>query len=117
MEHQGRTIFHAGDTAYCEYFKEIAKRCKPEVALLPIGGSYPDSFRHVHMGPDEALKAFQDLGSKWLVPMHYGSFKLAFENMEDPPRWLTQFAKRQGISHHLRFMDEGIPVVFKAGKS
>ena len=43
--------------------------------MLPIGAYYPDSFRHVHMGPDEAVKAFSDLKSKWLVPMHYGTFK------------------------------------------
>ena len=36
-------------------------------ALLPIGAYYPDSFRHVHMGPDEAIKAFADLRARWLV--------------------------------------------------
>ncbi len=115
LEHNGRRIYHAGDSAYCNYFKEIGKRFAPEIALLPIGACYPDSFRNVHMAPDEALMAFRDLGSKWMIPMHYGSFRLAFEKMDDPPRWLRQFAQQAGVTQHLRFMDEGVPMVFKGG--
>jgi L-ascorbate metabolism protein UlaG (beta-lactamase superfamily) len=61
IEHQGRSIYHAGDSAYNPCFKEIGTRARPEVALLPIGAYYPDSFRRVHMGPDEALTVFQEL--------------------------------------------------------
>ena len=65
--------------------------------MLPIGAYYPDSFRHVHMGPDEAIRAFGDLAAKWLVPMHYGTFKLSFEDMDEPPRWLKELAAKNGI--------------------
>lgn len=112
LEHQGRRVFHAGDSAYFDGFKEIGLRCPPEVALLPIGAYYPDSFRHVHMGPDEAVKVFHDLRAQWLVPMHYGAFKLSFESMDEPPRWLTELCHTGGISHHLRILDEGVPEVF-----
>src|ERR1051326_6713290 len=61
LEHQGRRIYHAGDSAYSDCFKEIGQRCEPEIALLPIGAYYPDSFRNVHMGPDEAMNVFRDL--------------------------------------------------------
>ena len=37
LEHQGRRVYHAGDSAYLEGFKEIGERCPPEIALLPIG--------------------------------------------------------------------------------
>src|SRR5579859_2678272 len=74
LEYQGRSIFHAGDSAYFDGLKNIGDRFAPEIALLPIGAYFPDSFRHVHMGPDEAVKVFHDLKSKWLVPMHFGSF-------------------------------------------
>lgn len=112
LEHQGRRVFHAGDSAYCEAFKDIGRRCAPEIALLPIGACYPESFRNVHMAPEDALKVFRDLGSRWLVPMHYGSFKLSFENIDDPPRWLDQLARREGLTQHIRVLEEGVPVVF-----
>ena len=112
LEHQGRRIYHAGDSAYSECFKEIGRRCSPEIALLPIGAYYPDSFRHVHMGPDEAMNVFRDLGAKWFVPMHYGSFRLSFEEMDAPPRWLREIAQRDGMIHHLKMLEEGVPQVF-----
>lgn len=112
LSHQGRSVFHAGDSAYAECFKEIGHRCAPEIALLPIGAYYPDSFRHVHMGPDEAIKAFADLRAQWLVPMHYGSFKLSFEDMDEPPRWMSELAGQNGISHRLSILEEGVPQVF-----
>src|SRR5665213_2071633 len=112
IEHQGRRLYHAGDSAYFSGFKEIGRTSPPEIAMLPIGAYYPDSFRHGHMGPDEALKAFRDLEAKWLVPMHYGTFKLSFEALDEPPRWLKELADTNGQSHHLQILQEGVPTVF-----
>jgi L-ascorbate metabolism protein UlaG (beta-lactamase superfamily) len=64
------------------------------------------------MGPDEAIKVFKELRARWLVPMHYGSFRLSFEDMDEPPRWLRQLAQEQGLTHRLRILDEGQPHVF-----
>jgi L-ascorbate metabolism protein UlaG (beta-lactamase superfamily) len=111
LEHAGRRVFHAGDTAYFDGFKEIGARCQPEIALLPIGAYLPEAFRTVHMGPDEAVKAFHDLGAQWLVPMHYGTFRLSFEAMDEPPRWLGEIVQRDGLSDRLRMLEEGVPVV------
>jgi L-ascorbate metabolism protein UlaG (beta-lactamase superfamily) len=112
LEHQGRKIYHAGDSAYFEGFKEIGKRLAPEIALLPIGAYFPETFRRVHMGPDEAVKAFKELGSRWLVPMHYGTFKLSFEDLDEPPRWLRQIAVEQHLTRQIKILEEGVPVVF-----
>jgi L-ascorbate metabolism protein UlaG (beta-lactamase superfamily) len=111
LEHQGRCIYHAGDTAYFDGFKEIGQRFAPEVALLPIGAHYPETFRTVHMGPDQALKAFEDLRAKILVPMHYGSFRLGFEAMEEPPKTLQDLARKSGVTRHLTMLEEGVPHV------
>jgi L-ascorbate metabolism protein UlaG (beta-lactamase superfamily) len=112
LDHQGRRIYHAGDSAYSDCFAEIGQRCKPEIALLPIGAYFPDSFRHVHMGPDEAMRVFKEIGAKWFIPMHFGTFKLSFEALDEPPRWLLQLAKKEGLTHQLKILDEGIPEVF-----
>jgi L-ascorbate metabolism protein UlaG (beta-lactamase superfamily) len=113
IEHQGRRIYHAGDSAYFDGFKEIGQHCgRPDVALLPIGAYHPESFRHVHMGPDDAIQVFKDLRARWLVPMHYGTFRLSFEDMDEPPRWLRQLAEQQGLTRKLIMLEEGVPRVF-----
>jgi L-ascorbate metabolism protein UlaG (beta-lactamase superfamily) len=112
IEHQGRHIYHAGDSAYSDCFKEIGRRLTPEIAMLPIGAYYPDSFRHVHMGPDEAIKVFKDIKAKTFIPMHYGSFKLSFEALDEPPRWLQELAHLEGISDKIRLLEEGVPEIF-----
>lgn len=112
LDHQDRRIYHAGDTAYFSGFEEIGKRCKPEIALLPIGAYSPDAFRKVHMRPDDAFKSFMKLGAQWMVPMHFGSFKLSFEDMDEPARWLRKIAEESGLKDRVRILEEGHPVVF-----
>ena len=112
LEHQGRKIYHAGDSAYFEGFKEIGEKLRPEIALLPIGAYHPETFRKVHMAPDEAMQAFKDLRAKVLVPMHFGTFKLSFEALEEPPRWLKEIAAQQHLTKRLTFLNEGEPKVF-----
>jgi L-ascorbate metabolism protein UlaG (beta-lactamase superfamily) len=112
IECRGRTLYHAGDTAYFPGFSEIGSRLNPELALLPIGAYHPESFRKVHMGPDEALQAFRDLGSRWLVPMHFGTFKLSFESLDEPPRWLNELASKHRLADRVRLLEEGVPERF-----
>ena len=95
-----------------EGFKQIGGKLAPEIALLPIGAYHPESFRRVHMGPDEAVKAFKDLRARWLVPMHYGTFKLSFEDMDEPPRWLRQICETEGLTRQMCILQEGIPMLF-----
>src|SRR5258708_7554844 len=112
LEHQGRRIYHAGDSAYFDGFKEIGKRCAPEIALLPIGAYHPESFRKLHMGPDEAVRVFKELKARWLIPMHFGSFRLSFEDLDEPPRFLRRIAAAEGVTPRLRILEEGVPQVF-----
>src|SRR5436190_23191040 len=98
LEHQGRRIYHAGDSAYFDGFKDIGKSCAPEIALLPIGAYHPESFRHVHMGPDEAIKVFKELRAKWLVPMYYGTFSLSYVDVERLRTCLGHLATVWGLN-------------------
>src|SRR5580698_489387 len=70
------SVYHAGDTAYFPGFREIGRRLSPDVALLPIGAYNPSQYRNVHTNPADAMQAFLDLKSRWMVPMHYGTFRL-----------------------------------------
>jgi L-ascorbate metabolism protein UlaG (beta-lactamase superfamily) len=101
------TLYHSGDTAYFNGFHEIGDRLHPDVALLPIGAYFPDSYRAVHTSPEEALRAFLDLGAKVMVPMHYNTFRLGREPMSEPLPRLLAAARRAGIEDRVRPLAEG----------
>jgi L-ascorbate metabolism protein UlaG (beta-lactamase superfamily) len=111
IEAGGRSVFHCGDTAYFPGFAEIGSKLPVEIALLPIGAYEPPTGREVHMNPEEAARAFVELGAKTLVPMHYGTFRLGFEPLGEPPRRLMAAAREMGIDRRVRVMDEGEPIV------
>ena len=112
IEVGGRTIYHCGDTAYFEGFREIGERHAIDVALLPIGAYDPPSGREVHMTPEEALRAFVELGAQRMVPMHYGTFRLSYEPLHEPPERLLICAREQGLEGRISVMTEGEPMVF-----
>jgi len=107
----GRTIFHCGDSAYFPGFKEIGDRYKIDIALLPIGAYEAPTGREVHMNPEEAVKAFLELRAETLIPMHYGTFRLGFEPLHEPPQRLLASARAHGIEEKVLVMTEGKPVV------
>ncbi len=108
----GRTVFHCGDTAYFDGFKEIGGRADIDLALLPIGAYDPPSGREVHMNPEEAARAFIDLRAGTLIPMHYGTFRLSYEPPDEPPQRLLRHAEELNIRDRIRILTEGESVVF-----
>jgi L-ascorbate metabolism protein UlaG (beta-lactamase superfamily) len=107
----GQRVYHSGDTAYFDGFREIGRRLRPQTALLPIGAYFPDSYRAVHTSPEEALQAFVDLHANVMVPMHYGTFPLGREPMEEPPLRLMADAERRGLRDQVRILGEGDTLV------
>jgi L-ascorbate metabolism protein UlaG (beta-lactamase superfamily) len=103
----GHSLYHSGDTAYFDGFKHIGNRLKPEIALLPIGAYRPDSYRGVHTCPEEALQGFLDLGARRMIPMHYGTFRLSQEPMEEPVERLMAAAKLAGVASSVSVLPEG----------
>jgi L-ascorbate metabolism protein UlaG (beta-lactamase superfamily) len=94
------TAYHAGDTAFSErVFAEIAKRFpRIDWAMLPIGAYEPQWFMQPqHMGPEEAGRAFEILGARNLLAMHWGTFKLTDEPLGEPPARLRAWAKSAGV--------------------
>jgi len=102
-----RKVFHCGDSAYFPGFKEIGEREDICIALLPIGAYEAPSGRDVHMNPEEALQAFEDLGAELMVPMHYGTFPLGNEHPDEPIVRLLAEAKRRGIEDRIIVPDPG----------
>ncbi len=106
------SVYHAGDTAYFNGFREIGRRLSPELALLPIGAYNPEQFRNVHTNPADATRAFVDLKSRWMVPMHYGSFRLSHEPIEEPLQLLERAALAAGVKDKVVVLEEGVTRFF-----
>jgi L-ascorbate metabolism protein UlaG (beta-lactamase superfamily) len=107
IEGAGQSVYHSGDTAYFDGFREIGARLSPEVALLPIGAYFPDSYRSVHTSPEEAVRAFVELGASQMIPMHYGTFRLGREPMDEPVQRLEAEAVRLNIKKRIKILQEG----------
>src|SRR5712691_5204149 len=92
-------VYHSGDTAWFEGFAEIGRRFPGlDAAMLPIGAYDPPWFMEKqHMNPEQAVQAFADLGARRLVAMHWGTFKLTDEPLDEPPRRLRAEWQRRGL--------------------
>jgi len=112
IAYAGRSVFHCGDSAYFEGFKEIGKRLPVEIALLPIGAYEAPTKRDVHMNPEEAIEAFMNLGAKTFVPMHFGTFRLSYEPLHEPPERLIRNGAQRQILEQICILNEGEPRIF-----
>lgn len=90
-------IFYSGDTGYFEAFKEIGERLGPfDVSLMAIG-AYDDRWAFVHFTPEEALQAHKDVRARKFVPVHWGTFNLAFHGWTEPAERTLQSARQDQI--------------------
>jgi L-ascorbate metabolism protein UlaG (beta-lactamase superfamily) len=110
IEYRGYGIFIGGDTGYHpELFKETGRRFSIDVAVLPIApGSTRSLGSRVHAGPRGALAICQDLGARFLVPMHYGT--LFYGSNQDPTyavEHLRVAAAEQGLSDRIVDLEAG----------
>lgn len=107
-----QTVFHCGDSSLFDGFQEVANRAAIDVALMPIGAYQPPSGRPVHMSPEEALEAFDMLGAKHMVPMHYGAYPISGEPLHEPEQRLIQATNNLGLQDRVHILDEGQPTIF-----
>ena len=109
-----KTIYFSGDTGYGSHFKE-AKELFPSIdmAIIGVGAYKPEWFMHVnHISPQDAVKAFHELGAKTFIPMHYGTFDLSDEPVGEPVKLLKEAAKQNQINGELKLLDLGENYLF-----
>ena len=70
------------------------------------------TFRNVHTSPADATHAFLDLKSRWMVPMHYGTFRLSHEPVDEPLQLLEKEARAAGIQDRVVVLEEGVTRFF-----
>jgi L-ascorbate metabolism protein UlaG (beta-lactamase superfamily) len=108
-------VYHSGDTAYFEGFREIGRRVgRIDAAMLPIGAYEPRWFmRPQHMNPEDAVQAFLDLQADSFVAMHWGTFRLTDEPVGEPPIFTrAEFDRHRVEQERLRIVSVGETVRF-----
>ena len=92
--------YFSGDTGYGAHFRETRTRGGAfDLALLAIGSYEPRWFmREQHMNPAEAVQAHRDLGARQSIGIHWGTFSLTDEALDQPPRDLAQARAAAGIA-------------------
>jgi N-acyl-phosphatidylethanolamine-hydrolysing phospholipase D len=107
-----RRFYFSGDTGYFSGFAEAGKRFGPfDLAAIAIGAYVPpEIMKAVHLTPEEAVQASFDLNARVLLGIHWGTFDLAEEPLDEPPQRMLAESRRRGI-------DAGRAWIFKIGET
>ncbi len=97
-----RRVYFAGDTGYFDGFERAGRALGPfDLAALPIGAYEPQAMmRPWHLDPEEAARAGSELRARRLVAIHYGTFDLSDEPLDEPPRRFRRAAAEAGYAEH-----------------
>ena len=97
---RGTRLYFAGDTGYGPFFRDVRQQLGPtDLALLPIGAYEPRWFmKDIHMNPAEAVQAHLDLEARQSLGMHFGTFQLTPEAIDDPLIALDQARRSRNVS-------------------
>jgi N-acyl-phosphatidylethanolamine-hydrolysing phospholipase D len=96
---RSQRFYFGGDTGYFGGFRQAGERLGPfDLSAIAIGAYLPAAImRSVHTTPEEAVQAAEDLRSRVLLGIHWGTFDLAEEPLDEPPRRMQAEAARRGI--------------------
>jgi N-acyl-phosphatidylethanolamine-hydrolysing phospholipase D len=106
LRDESTRVYFCGDSGYHGGFTEIGRRLGPfDIALMPVGAYDPRWFmKPVHMDPEESVTAFRDLHRSHdteakgaFVPMHWGTFRLTDEPVEEPPALAREHWRRADL--------------------
>lgn len=101
-------VFFSGDTGLTAQYAEIRDRLGPfDLVMLEVGAFHP-SWGHIHLGPENALKAHALLGGGAFLPVHWGTFSLALHAWDDPAE--TLYAHATGSATRLVMPRLGEPI-------
>ncbi|MDJ0780563.1 MAG: MBL fold metallo-hydrolase [Desulfosarcinaceae bacterium] len=104
----GYRIYLSGDTAYFNGYDQLAELGPFDLAVFNLGAYEPRWFmRHSHLDPAECVTAYGQLGARWLLPIHWGSFRLGDEPVFLPPLALEEEMAARSLAERLVVLPQG----------
>lgn len=103
-------VFFSGDTGYFDGFKAIGERYGPFDLTLLECGAYNTDWPDVHMQPEQTLQAHLDLRGHWLLPVHNGTFDLAFHGWHEPLDRISALAAARGVDIATPQIGQAVPI-------
>jgi len=110
-----KTIFFPGDTGYRDFRRDLATLGGGpiDVALLPIGAYRPEWFmKKRHLNPREAVAVFKEIGARIMIPIHWGTFRLSSESLDEPIQWLTRLSQEENLTDRIKILRPGESLSF-----
>lgn len=99
VKHRALSFVYTGDTSYSKDFSDIRTRLgAPDIAAIPVGGYEPRWFMEKqHVDPAGAVQIHKDLGARYSLGVHWGTFQLTDESLDEPPVALAEARVRAGV--------------------
>lgn len=95
LSKNGVNIFFGGDTGYTDLIKQQLNGIPIDLAIMGIAAYSPKSFEARHATPEQSWKMAEEMSAKSVIPMHWGTFKISKEPMEEPISRFRQAAAGQ----------------------
>ncbi|NVK74386.1 MAG: MBL fold metallo-hydrolase [Oceanospirillaceae bacterium] len=92
------SLFFSGDSGYFSGFKETGDKYGPFDLTMIEAGAYDKDWADIHMKPEESVQANIDLQGKTMMPIHNGTFDLAFHTWHDPFERVVAEAKARNVT-------------------
>jgi len=92
FDYDHKSFLHLGDTGYSKDFIDIKNKLgPPDVVAIPIGAFEPRYImKNSHLNPEEAVQTYKDLDAKTAVAIHWGTFILSQEKVDEPIKRLKR---------------------------
>jgi L-ascorbate metabolism protein UlaG (beta-lactamase superfamily) len=109
-------VFFSGDTGLTTEYEEIRARLGPfDLVMLEIG-AWNAAWGDMHLGPENALKAFALLGGGAFLPVHWGTFALAMHAWDQPAELLLELGPRTGAQLLMPRLGEPVEPALASGR-
>lgn len=113
IEYNNKIVYFAGDTGLSDYFNEIGRKFRIDVAILPIGDYRPKIFlRKDHLSPEDIPSVIGMLNPKMVIPIHWGTFKISAVGLNEPIDLLNKVIKEKKLHSTIFILKHGEKKIF-----